>query len=255
MPWTFAHPAAVLPLRKLGLKHLSIGGLVVGSVSPDIGYYVGRFDVAAIAHTTVGLLILCLPTGLILFALVRVLHRPVANMLPEPHRSALLSMRQVPRLVSPPVVFSVVVSIIIGAMTHNVWDSFTHPAGYMVSKLPLLRESVGVIGTRRVPVYELLQHASTLVGLVVIVAAYVTWLRRVNASHSPPSPSNDRWRYVLLFALLAGAAILGVLLAYRIYRETTGAILFVRILICTTSVFAVAFCSVSLLLSYRQREN
>jgi hypothetical protein len=100
MPWTFAHPAAVLPFRRLGLKNLSFGGLVVGSISPDIGYYVGRFDVAALAHTTLGVLILCLPTGLVLFAMVRVLHRPVANVLPEPHRSALLSMPQVPRLTS-----------------------------------------------------------------------------------------------------------------------------------------------------------
>jgi Domain of unknown function (DUF4184) len=92
MPWTFAHPAAVLPLHKLGLKHLSFGGLVVGSISPNIGYYIGRFDLAAIAHTSLGLFILCLPTGLILFALVRVLHLPVANVLPEPHQSALSSM-------------------------------------------------------------------------------------------------------------------------------------------------------------------
>ena len=49
MPWTLVHPAAVLPLRKLGVNRLPFGGLVVGSVAPDIGYYVGRFDLAAIA--------------------------------------------------------------------------------------------------------------------------------------------------------------------------------------------------------------
>jgi WD40 repeat protein len=37
MPWTFAHPAAVLPLRKFCADRLSFAGLVVGSVSPDIG--------------------------------------------------------------------------------------------------------------------------------------------------------------------------------------------------------------------------
>jgi uncharacterized protein DUF4184 len=254
MPWTLVHPAAVLPLRKWGLKKLSFAGLVVGSVSPDIGYYVGRFDLAVVAHTSLGLLVLCLPTGLVLFALVRVLHRPVANMLPEPHRSALLSMPQVPRLTSLPVLIAVAVSIIFGAMTHNAWDSFTHPAGYMVSILPLLRESVWEIGNSNVRVYDLLQHASTLFGLLVVAAAYVKWLKRVNVTHVS-SLSSDRWRYALLFTLLAAAVILGALLAYEMYGKTNGAVRFVRVIICATSIFAVALCSVSLLFSYRRREN
>jgi len=256
MPWTLAHPAAVLPLRKLGPKHLSFGGLVVGSVSPDIGYYVGRFDLATIAHTSLGLLMLCLPTGLVLFALVRVLHRPVANLLPEPHRSALLSVPQVPRLTSLPIVFAVAVSIILGAMTHNVWDSFTHSAGYMVSKLPLLRESIGAIGTRGVRVYELLQHASTLVGLSVVVVAYVAWLKRVEVSPVTPPLSSDRWRYALLVALLAGSVTLAALVSYEMSRvsgKANGAVMVIRLVICATSIFAIALSVVSLLVWGRGR--
>jgi hypothetical protein len=252
MPWTFVHPAAVLPLRKLGLKHLSFAGLVVGSLAPDTGYYIGRFDLAAIAHTSLGLLILCLPTGLILYALLRVLHRPVANMLPEPHRSALLSLAPVPRLMSLPILVAVAVSIIVGAMTHNAWDSFTHPAGFMVSKLPLLRESVGVLGTRELRVYELLQHASTLFGLAVVVVTYVKWLKRTKTTPMPPGPSSDRRRYALLFALLVGSAILGALLAYQMYGATNGAVRFVRVIICATSIFAIALCAVSVLIWVRR---
>jgi len=77
MPWTFAHPAAVLPLRPL--RRLSFGALVVGSISPDIGYYVGHFDLAGAAHTLSGLVTLSLPTGLVLMVFVRLLHRPVAD--------------------------------------------------------------------------------------------------------------------------------------------------------------------------------
>jgi hypothetical protein len=253
MPWTFVHPAAVLPLRKSGLKRLSFAGLVVGSLAPDIGYYVGRFDLAAIAHTSLGLLLLCLPTGLILYVLVRMLHRPVANMLPEPHRSALLSVPRVARLVSLPILVLVAVSIILGAMTHNAWDSFTHPTGYMVARVPWLRESVGMLGNGNVCVCDLLQHASTLCGLVVLAAAYVKWLRRSNVSHAPSSFSNDRWRYALLFALLAAAAILGTPLAYELYGETNGAVRFVRVIICATSIFAVALSAVALLLWGREK--
>jgi Domain of unknown function (DUF4184) len=250
MPWTLVHPAAVLPLRQLGLKQLSFGGLVVGSVSPDIGYYVGRFDLAVIAHTTLGLLILCLPTGLVLFVMVRVLHRPVANLLPEPHRSALLSIPQVPRLKSLRILLTVAVSIIIGAMTHNVWDSFTHSAGYMATKWPLLRESVWVLGNRNVRVHELLQHLSTLVGLLVVVVAYVRWLRRVDARRDAVNSLGDGWRYALLFALAVAAMILGALVAHElssVYGRTSGSLLIVRFVICATSIFTIALCTVSLL--------
>jgi len=229
---------------------------VVGSVSPDIGYYVGRFDLAAIAHTSLGLLIVCLPTGLVLFALVRVLHRPVANLLPEPHRSALLSVPQVPRLTTLPVVFAAAVSIIIGAMTHNAWDSFTHSAGYMVAKLPLL--GIGVFGNMNVRVYELLQHGSTLVGLVVVVVAYVKWLKRVQVNRVTPRFSSDRRRYALLFALLAGSVTLAVLVTYEMHGASGRAniaLLIVRFVMCATTIFAVTLCSIALVLSHREREK
>jgi len=57
MPWTFVHPAAVLPLRKYFANRHLFGAVVVGSISPDFGYYVGRFDMATTAHTLLGLLI------------------------------------------------------------------------------------------------------------------------------------------------------------------------------------------------------
>ncbi|MBA3727450.1 MAG: DUF4184 family protein, partial [Armatimonadetes bacterium] len=38
MPWTFSHPAAVLPLRRLCPQSLDFAALVIGSTTPDIGY-------------------------------------------------------------------------------------------------------------------------------------------------------------------------------------------------------------------------
>jgi len=36
MPWTFAHPAAVLPLRAVGPVRPPLLGLVIGSMAPDL---------------------------------------------------------------------------------------------------------------------------------------------------------------------------------------------------------------------------
>jgi hypothetical protein len=199
MPWTFAHPAAVLPFRRL--KYLSFGALIIGSIAPDIGYYFGRFDLAASAHNLRGLATMCLPTGLALIALVRILHRPVANLLPGPHRSALLSLPQMPRLTSPTKLWRVSLSVMIGAAAHVVWDSFTHGTGYLVATLALLRVPVFVLGTRSVPLFDLLQHARTALGVGVLVVAYVRWMRSVAPDSPAPGLHSDRWRYGLLSAL------------------------------------------------------
>ena len=45
MPFTLAHPAAVLPLR--GMRFLRTAPLILGAITPDVPYYVpwnlGRF--------------------------------------------------------------------------------------------------------------------------------------------------------------------------------------------------------------------
>ena len=41
MPWTFAHPAAAVLVRRFGGASLPLSGLAMGSLSPDFGYYVG----------------------------------------------------------------------------------------------------------------------------------------------------------------------------------------------------------------------
>ena len=114
-----------------------------------------------------------------------------------------------------------------------------------------------MLGNGSVRVYELLQHASTLFGLIVIVAAYAKWLKGVKASAVTSGLSRDRWRYALLYALAAASAILATLVTYEMSRsgKVNGAVAVVRFVICATTIFAVALCSTSLMLSRRGRES
>lgn len=121
MPWTFAHPAAVVFLRRAG--PLSFAGLVAGSMVPDIGYYVGRFDLASAAHRPLGLLTVCLPAGLVLVALLRVGHRPVAWLMPQPHRGALLSLPLAPALTTLTTMVRVSLSVAL------IRCGYTYPMG------------------------------------------------------------------------------------------------------------------------------
>lgn len=63
IPWTFAHAAAAVWVRRFGGASLPLSGLVVGSLSPDFGYYVGAFGVATHAHTLRGTVEVCVPSA------------------------------------------------------------------------------------------------------------------------------------------------------------------------------------------------
>lgn len=39
MPFTFAHPAAVLPFAKKHSKHISVTALILGSMASDFEYF------------------------------------------------------------------------------------------------------------------------------------------------------------------------------------------------------------------------
>jgi hypothetical protein len=257
MPWTLVHPAAVLPLRKYCANRHLFGALVVGSLAPDIGYYVGRFDIATTAHTLLGLLTVCLPTGLALLVLIRILHKPVAELLPQPHRQAILSLPLMPQLSSPTTGLYVSASIIIGAVTHNVWDSFTHRAGYVVVRWPPLQMLAFELGTKAFRVFEVLQHASTAIGLIIVFAAYRKWLRGTAHGPTVPSSISDNWRYGILVSLAAISLTLSIPFAYAASVTNASpvniAVFVVRYIICATTIFAVTLSAASLLMAHRAR--
>lgn len=177
MPWTFAHPAAILLFRRVGSWSLPLSGLVVGSLAPDVGYYAGCFALATQAHTAGGALLLCVPTGCGVVLLLRWLRSLLIAPLPDPHRMALERL-SVPSLSSPGHALRMVAAVSVGAMTHVVWDAFTHAGGAMVAALAPLRAELFAIGGRHVAVYNVLQHASTLGGVAALGLAYVRWLHR-----------------------------------------------------------------------------
>ena len=197
MPATFAHPAAVLPLRRFCGRYLNFGALVIGSMMPDFGYFLGFWELATFAHTVVGSALVCVPFGAMLLAAGRLLREPVVQLLPQPHRRALTeAMAHSPRLgVATWLVASF--SILVGAWTHCIWDSFTHAEGWSVQRLAPLMQPVLQIGEVQPPGFYLLQHASTIVGTLLLARAYVAWLRSRPAAASARDDS-DRWRYVLL---------------------------------------------------------
>jgi hypothetical protein len=259
MPWTFAHPAAVLPLRSLFRDRLSFGALIVGSMTPDIGYYIGCFAIATKAHTLLGIITICLPSGLALLAIIRVLHEPVAGLLPFPHRQRLLSLPVLQKITTPVALGSASIGVVIGATTHVVWDSFTHRTGYLVLRWPILQTPMFSLGSRSFRLFELLQHVSTVLGSAILIFAYIHWSRRVDVDRHAQRNADDRWRYRLLVMIAITSLAVGVPAAYFTSTSSLGgtnvSLFLVRCAICCTTVFLLLLCAASLVVAHRARDN
>jgi hypothetical protein len=75
MPFTLAHPAAVVHLAR---GRLPFSGLVIGSMAPDFEYVLRGRAVGEIGHTLPGLFVFCIPVGLASYACFQYLVKPAA---------------------------------------------------------------------------------------------------------------------------------------------------------------------------------
>lgn len=201
MPWTLSHSAAVLPLRRLSPVPLDFAALVIGSMTPDVGYYLRRFDLSQFAHSLPGSLLACLPTGVIMLCLFYFFCRPVCYALPAPHRQHLFPL--CPEFPTSLARWTILLfSLFLGAWTHILWDAFTHENGWFVVRLPWLQEPVMQLGSTTIFMYLLMQELSTLVGFLIVLLAYRSWLHRQPPLDPPPDPGSNRMRYLFWIVLL-----------------------------------------------------
>src|ERR1044071_2436867 len=168
MPFPLAHPAAVLPFRRLSCSYFNFTALVIGSITPDLGYCLERYQVDVLSHSIRGCFIFSLPVGLVLVAVFRAIAEPLAEWLPAPHRRALAPafLQRSQRG------FAIPLSLVVGAMTHVFWDSFTHDTGWMVERSSLLQWKLFYLAGHSFQLYRLLWHLSTWIGLFLIYRTY-----------------------------------------------------------------------------------
>ncbi len=176
MPFTLAHPAAVLPLRRW--PQLDFSALVIGSLTPDFGYYLLMPDARLQTHSFAGSLATCLPVGLILLLLFHILKRPLCETLPQPHRGALLPLALRPTSTRPRALLATAVSVLLGIWTHLLWDAFTHRLSWGPQHLPLLRTVLFTFAGKDYWLSDLLQWLGSVAGIAALLLAYRRWLRQ-----------------------------------------------------------------------------
>ena len=199
MPFTLAHPAAILPLRRFEFLHLI--PLTIGSVTPDVPYYFpdrwGRsFNDT---HTFYGSFVPCLPIGMALLLFTLVMREPLTALLSTQGRA--LCLTQIEQFAAKRWNWLIaVLSLLVGSWTHIMWDSFTHPAGWTTARVAALSAPVELFGWNT-EINHLLQYVSSVFGLLVLA----WWYRRQRAAVPQwlPEYPLTPWMRVLLWSLIA----------------------------------------------------
>ncbi len=187
------------------MRHrLSLSALVIGSMAPDFAYFLPGAS-GGLSHSLWGLMIFCLPLGLITYVIFHLLiKRPMVTLFPEPMSLRLSSMAH-GAITLPNVSFwTVCLSIILGAFTHVVWDAFTHANTVMVRQFDILRTVVATFGTYKLYLFKLLQHASTTIGLFLLGRWIFRWAR---AEYTPVEHSKSNSLPLSIRCLVIGGML------------------------------------------------
>lgn len=201
MPFTFSHPAIVLPLMSLPRKWYSITGLVIGSLTPDFEYFLRMRLAGDIGHTVTGMFLFDLPVGLILtFIFHNIVRNTLFVNLPDSLTSRLIQFTHFNWNIHFKHTWPVVVtSILIGAFSHIFWDSFTHRGGFFVEMIPTLKLEIN-LWFYKVEMFRILQHLSSIVGAIAIVYAIALLPKKT----TPPRESSRLyWITVIAIAMIA----------------------------------------------------
>jgi hypothetical protein len=209
MPFPLAHPAAVLPLRRYCPQRLCLPALVIGSLTPDAGYLFGEETGGALSHQFLGSIVFCLPVGVVLVVLFHILRRPMVKLLPAPYRRVLLPLCEG----AGASVGAVILSLLIGAWTHLLWDSFTHKDGWCVQNLPLLATALFSVGSHTVRVCHLLWYGCSFAGVIWLFLVFEKW-KQANLYGGVGVAT---WS-VILDAVLVAALVLPIALVHHLVR-------------------------------------
>jgi len=197
VPFTLAHPAAVLLLRGTPFP---VAAMVAGSMSPDVPMFLRLRGFYDLTHSPVGVLTVDLAMSFVAvtfwFALLR---DPLVDICPAPVRERLAATARYDRrqwaLVAP--------AAILGALTHITWDAFTHTGRWGVRWIDWLGQvHHGHTGA------DWAQFGSSIGGLAVVAAWALVAVSRLPRAPRPPTvPALGSKALAVVVALTAASGV------------------------------------------------
>jgi hypothetical protein len=183
-----------------------MSAFVIGTMAPDFSYLIRLSPGGGTWHTPRGLLVFCLPAGLMVWWIFRKVISPALIRLLPPRMGV-----EAAKLAAPEptwrLVPAAIVAILLGAVSHDIWDSFTHEARWGARQVPGLDARISFTPSHWMYVSSILQYASSLVGLLVVLALIWRWISGLPAS-ARHVPAGDRaWRVREVSLLISSGAI------------------------------------------------
>jgi hypothetical protein len=217
-------------------------------MAPDFEYVIRFSPGAVIGHSLRGTILFDLPVGvLVLWYFHRFLKRPLAALPPSPHCDYLASRAAHPFAWSPaPRALLICAALLLGTATHLLWDGFTHANGWAVSVLTLLAARPFAAAGLNLAVYRLLQHVSSVVGLLALAVWYLRWLRAQPPIAARTSMVSHATRSLAAVLLVASICLGG--LASVLVNRAAEADFSLRILVGHFAVGCLAGCCAGLVL-------
>ena len=215
MPFTLAHPALVMPLRRWRMFHIL--PLLIGSMAPDLASYVPWRMLGRVhriiwrigftnTHTLKASVTIDLVAGLLLLWLVVWFGRALTAPLWQPHRSlirrTLTDFRQ-----RAYCWWLAIPSLLIGIWGHIAWDLFTHENTLIVDRFAWLQQPMFPGAAHELPIYQSLQYGSSIAGLAIVAWWYLRGLKEIRVSQD--EVVREAWRKWMLLALCLPCALIG----------------------------------------------
>lgn len=246
MPFTLSHPAIVLPFGMKKNKYVDFTALVIGSMAPDFEYFLHFRPYRTIGHSFLGQLYFNLPLILILALVFHyIIKEPMITNLPKPFcNNYYYIARDKWKLNSVLRIIVFIYSALIGAFSHIFWDGFTHSTGFFVEKFHVLREYIDIAGIR-LPVYNLLQHLSSIMGLIAIFL-FIIYKRDKNSHMGVKNATANKiiyWSGVILITIFV----------MIIKRMLTGKYLIASLIITSINGFFIGLIIMSILIKVKSK--
>jgi len=207
LPFTFAHPLYIAPLKAAKPAYFSLTGLCLGSMSPDFEYFIALEPYQTIGHSFTGLIYQAIPMSIVLAYLFHyVVKVPLAKNLPAmgnlDHKVYSLTSQWKLNTVQSWIVF--LVSVIIGFYSHILIDACTHYSGMFVTQYTVLRETIAGI-----PLYKWFQRVLSIIGLIIEAMLLYHFVNKVKMSPAYSGVAKELkityWSIVLLCTFVSAA--------------------------------------------------
>ncbi len=228
MPFTLAHPAAVLPFARPLARRRLLSAVVVGSMVPDFGWFLPWHPARFETHSADALLTFCLPVGLATYWIFQwLIKRPLIELLPPGAYARWHGSRSPAAVANIKQWLLAAVGVLFGAVSHLVWDAFTHEGARGLRLFPALEDPVVEVGGHRLGGAHLLQDVNSALGLLVVIAVLAYGLRPGSTGQAPAArrlQDGERWAWIGAFGCTA--AVLSELFFLGRPHALTGAPLF-----------------------------